>query len=422
MYRLFKLDMGLLAHRNAWYLIVEMFWASMLSAAATFNAAYAIRLGATNTQVSLLSSVPALMAVLVSIPAGRFLQKRSKRKPWLLWAIGIYRFGFLLVIFVPWLPEGLLSQGLLLVLLLVTISIPAHFFNVGFIPMLSEVIPEEMRAAVFSARNIFFNVVLSVCGLLFGFWLDRIRFPINYQTLYLFGFACSMVSIYFLTRVEVPDSPAAPAPIPGTRSLRARWELFRRAAAEKPGFTRITFNTLLHGLGVWMALPLYVLYFVRQLGAGEGWLGVNGTAASLGTILGYLLWRRIIQRQGEANILRFTIVCVGLYPIFVGLSDSLSLILLGTAVNGLLVPGVNLSHFNTLLRVTPPDERPSYTALYMTTANIGAFVSPILGVGLANVIGLAPALIICGTLSMIGSLSFWLWPVERKILSQPTVS
>jgi sugar phosphate permease len=165
-----------------------------------------------------------------------------------------------------------------------------------------------------------------------------------------------------------------------------------------------------------MALPLYVLYFVRQLGATEGWLGINGTVASLATIVGFTIWRKIIQRRGEADILRLTIVCVGLYPVFVGLAESLTLILLGTAINGLLVPGVNLSHLNTLLRVTPPDERPAYTALYITTANMGAFVCPLLGVALANWVGLDAALVFCGALSILGSTSFWIWPVEKPVL------
>ena len=112
----------------------------MLSAAATFNAAYAIRLGATNTQISLLTSVPALIAVLVSIPAGRFFARRAKRKPWLMWALWLHRSGFLLVALVPWLPAGWISHGMLLVVILVVISAPAHFFNVGWIPLLSEVV------------------------------------------------------------------------------------------------------------------------------------------------------------------------------------------------------------------------------------------------------------------------------------------
>jgi len=414
MHRLFRLDLTQVEHRNAWYLVIEIFWASMLSAAATFNAAYAIRLGATNTHVSLLTSVPALIAVLVSIPAGRFLARRAKRKPWLMWALWLHRSGFLLVALVPWLPAGWISHGLMLVIILVVISAPAHFFNVGWFPLLSEVIPEDMRATVISARNIFYNVVLSASGLLFGFWLERIVFPINYQVLYVFGFLCSVLSMFYLTKVDVPDSPTTPAGLPGQKSLKQRWEESVQALTGHPGFMRITVNTLLHGLGVWLALPLYVLFFVRQLGANEGWLGINGTVASLATIAGYALWRWIIIRRGEPSILRLTIMCVGLYPIAVGLLNSLPLILIATLFNGLLVPGVNLSHFNTLLKVTPERDRPGYTAIYITLANIGAFICPLVGVALANTFGLKPTLIACGVLSILGSTSFWLWPVVKE--------
>ena len=73
LWRFFKINLAKVDDRNAWYLVLEIFWASILGSVATFNAAYAIRLGADNFQVSLLSSIPALVAVLVSFPAGVFL-------------------------------------------------------------------------------------------------------------------------------------------------------------------------------------------------------------------------------------------------------------------------------------------------------------------------------------------------------------
>jgi hypothetical protein len=68
------------------YLLLEIFWASMVIAAATFNAAFAIRLGSSNASVGLLTSLPALLAVMISIPAGRFLKSRTNGKSWVLGA------------------------------------------------------------------------------------------------------------------------------------------------------------------------------------------------------------------------------------------------------------------------------------------------------------------------------------------------
>lgn len=412
MHRFLHIDINNPDDRNAWYLCLEIFFASILASAATFNAAFALRSGATNTAVGLLTSLPALVAVLVSIPAGRFLQVRARRKPWILASLMLHRAGFLVVALLPWVQLAGISPGSLVVLVLVVAVIPVHFFNVGFIPMLTEIVPENRRASVFTARNILYNAMLSLCGFLFGLWLNQVAFPLNYQVMYVFAFVASLLSLYFLVKVQVPDSQPVQPPALARPSLKAQWYLFRAEMADHPGFMRLTINTLLHGIGLWAAAPLYILYFIRDLGANEAWLGLNGMIASLCTIGGFALWRWVMGRWGELETVKRTIVCLGLYPVLVGLLPALTPILFATALNGLLTPGVNLSHFTTLLKVTPPENRPGYTAMYITIVNIGAFICPLLGVALANQIGLAPTLVGCGLVSMLGSTSFWFWSVK----------
>jgi MFS family permease len=414
LWHFFKINLTNQNDRNAWYLVLEMFWASILGSIAVFNAAFAIRLGADNFQVGLLASIPALMAVLVSIPAGQFLQRRSRRTPWVYGSLLAHRSGYLLVALAPLLGFIGIEPGLLVVLILVGISAPAHFFNVGWIPLLADVVPENRRAAVFTARNIVNQATLSVMVFVCGQWLNRVVFPINYQAMYLIGFAASMLSMYYLFKMHVPDSPVVqPENAPKVRSVGDFLRKTREALTGQPAFLRITVNTLLHGFGVWMAGPLYALYFVRVLNANDAWLGLNGTVASVGTIAGYSLWRWLMTRWGESISLKRTIVLVGVYPVLVGLTPSLPLILIYGALNGLIIPGTNLAHFNTLLKVTPSEARPSYTAIYMTIMNIGATICPLISVALASLIGLEAMLIVAGLLSIIGSTSFWWWPVVQ---------
>jgi MFS family permease len=402
-----------------------MFWATMLSSASTFNAAFAIRLGASNTIVSLLTSLPALLAFMIAIPAGQFLNSRRQTKPWLLGSLAIHRAGYLLVLLSPLMSLFGIPPGTLVVLAIVATSPPASFFNVGFIPMLTEVIPEKKRAGVLAARNIIYNITFSLCGLLLGLWLDRVIFPFNYQAMYLFGIGCSFISIYFLVKIQVSHPSAIQQPAQATGASTQRSRLFFRDAFQKhPGFVRIAVNTLLHGLGLWAISPLYVLYYVRTLGASDTWLGLLGTVSSLSTIFGYIFWRWLMGRWGEAKTLKRTIVLAGIFPILVGLLPSLSLILIAAALNGLLSPGIGLSHMSTLMKVTPADNRPGYTAVYMTLNNIGAFLLPFAGIALANRFSFAPILIAFGLLSVIGSTSFLWWPVktpddERRLEALP---
>lgn len=422
LWRLFKIDLSRRDDRNAWYLVAEIFWASILGSVATFNAAYAIRLGANNFEVSLLNSIPALMAVLVSFPAGQFLQRKRRAAPWVMGSLFLNRVGYLFVAAAPLLHLFNLSSGMVAVSILVLLSIPGNFFNVGWTPLLAEIVPENRRAAVFTARNIINQATVCVVVFLCGQWLNAVVFPLNYQVLYGFGFVISLLSSYFLYKLEIPDGPEPPAAAaPMLRlPLAERFQHVHQSAVDfwnemvrQPEFTRITMNTLMHGFGIWMAGPLYTLYYVRELNASDAWLGINGTLASLGTIAGYSLWRWLISKWGEPLVLKRTIVLLGLYPSLVGLSPSLTLILGLGILNGLAVPGVNLAHYNTLLRVIPADARPRYTAIYMTVLNVGAFICPMIALVFADWIGLGPMLVISGLLSVIGSTSFWWQPVTQ---------
>ena len=416
MHRLLHLNLRNLEDRNAWYLILEIFWASMLASATTFNAAFALRLEASNTQIGFLTSLPSLVAILVSIPAGNFIHRRAQAKPWLLWSLAIYRSGYLLIALLPWLPIPRQTLGEMVIWILIGFTSLAHFFNVGFLPMLTEVIQEENRASVFAARYIFYNISMSVCGFLFGIWLEKVSFPINYQSMYILGFLTSMLSVYFLVKIQVPPkSPLTKVEPARTISFREQWRTIRQDLSKNPGFARITMNTLMHGLGLWIAAPLYVLYYVRVRGADEAWLGLNGTIMTSFTILGFAIWRWIMARWGEPKTLKWTILWIGVYPLVVGLLPSLTPVLFMSALNGLLSPGVTLSHTNTLMKVTPPENRPGYTAAYMTITSIGAFICPLIGVAVANLIGIAPTLVTCGIICILGSSSFTWHPVHQKV-------
>jgi len=406
-----------LARRNAHFLVIEIFWAAFLGAAATFCAAFALRLGATNHEIGLLTSLPALLALLITIPAGHFLSRRAQVMPWITGSLLIYRLGFLVVAFVPWLPID--AKGSLLVWVIVAFTLPAHFFGVGWNSMLADVIPEVDRSRVFAIRNGLSAVALTAGIYACGIWLESSPFPQNYQVMFGVGVATSLLSIYYIIKIKIPEplhpvarreQPAAASPWQGMREMFSPTGKMR----SHPDFMRIVVNTLLHGMGLWMIAPLYVLYFVRSMGAAEGWLGINGMLGNLTPVLGYYVWQKAIERWGENWVLKWSIVLVGVYPVLVGLSPSLTVILVWTALNGLIVPGVGLSHFPMLLKVCPDEDRPLYMGVYTTIMNVGASVMPLAGVFLADLFGIVPVLVAGGLLCIAGSASFVFNPLRTE--------
>ena len=234
---------------NIWYLYVEVFWAAMLSAAAAFNATYAIRLGATNTMIGWLSSAPALLAVFFLVPSARFLERKTQRAPWIWGSLFIARLGYGLIAMLPWLITG--HRAEVVVGLLIVISIPSTFFSAGFNPLLADVVPERDRARVFANRNIIAGLTIAVLTFLAGRWLEaatHIRwaaFPANFQVMYIIGFLASVVSSAYLLKIRAPESKIVERPPRQKVSLAQLRAMF----GQNRNFARIILNTLLFGFG-----------------------------------------------------------------------------------------------------------------------------------------------------------------------------
>lgn len=417
----YPLHINLLRHsgmttddRNALNLCVELFWAALMSCVASFNAAFALRLGAQNRHIALLTSLPALMAAVISIPAGRFLERCTNFKRWVLGSLLVHRLGYALVACLPWLPSWGANRGAILVALLIIIGLPAHFFNVGFHALLAEVVPPRRRAAVFATRSTI-NVATTSIGLfLVGQWLSRIAYPFNYQTAYLGGLLAGMLSMVYLYRLRVPDARAsAPVTSPNYSLPQTRWREALKLLQNCPQFMRFTINTFIYNLAAWAVAPLYVLYYVRERGADEGWLGLLGTVSNVSAIVGYAIWRRVIARRGEYPVLRLSASGAGIFPILAGISPTLPPILAAAALDGLIVTAINLSHYTMFLRVVPDERRPLFIGVYITLMNAGAFLMPLVGVALAEWAGLTTIILGCGVCRFLTGLLFHFWPIRE---------
>jgi len=411
-HRTFKLDHGNGEDKNASFLIAEMFWASFLGSAASFGAAFALRLGASNADIGLLSSIPSLLVILVALPAGRFIMGRHNPKKWIVASLAVHRASFTLIVLLPFVIGFGLPVGTISVWIFILIGIPAHFFNIGFFSLLADVVSEERRATVFSARAIVNNAASAVLIFVFGVWLKEAPYPVNYQVMFGVGILTSFISIQYLAKIVVPHRPP---PTASRLSLFEEVRKLRVALLENAGFRSIVRNTFIQAFLLWTAGPLFILYYIKTCGADEGWLGVNGTVSGLVTIASYVFWRRWMHRFGESTTLKITMVLASTFPLLVGLSPSLVLILLANALNAFANAGVGLSHFNTLLKVMPENSRTEYTAYWSFLMNAGACVAPLVGVQLSEWLGLAPTLVLCGVVSTLGALSFTFWPVRVPV-------
>jgi predicted MFS family arabinose efflux permease len=163
--------------------------------------------------------------------------------------------------------------------------------------------------------------------------------------------------------------------------------------------------------------PLYIIFFVTELGAADSWVGLYTTVIHVGIVVGYWLWRRITQQMGDFPALLFALPLAASYPFLVAFLPNLSIILVVGLIAHLFVPGVDLNHSLIFMRSIPPNRRHIGIAFYSMVMNLGAFVGPIVGVALAGQFGIRNTLLVGGLMRAAGVLMFYRFPMDERRLT-----
>jgi len=397
-------------------LYLDIFAASILAAAVNFNGAFALRLGASNALIGLMSALPALITMLGMVPASAVIVRRGARWPVMLRSLFATRVLLFGVVLIPWLVPAS-HQAVVLVGLLTFRFLTVLLFSAGFDSVLADIVPPRLRAQVFSWRNILSTAAVIIALLLIRPWLQWAPFPLNYQVVYLVGGLGGLVSMWFLTRMKVPPTEQAAS----GQARRFSLATIGEAVRERPQYVRFLINTMVGNLGAFLATPLYIIFYVRALHASDAWIASSTLVANIAAMLGFVIARRLLPRFGEGLLLRVTWPLTGLLPLLIGLSGSLHAVLAIIFWYQLVTPVLNLSHYNMLLDVCPQGQRPTYISVFSSLNNALAFVLPMVGVALADTIGPAAGLVISGAIWMVGGLLFSLWPVRVADTSRSPV-
>lgn len=394
-------------------LYLDVTWFGVLSGiTSTFVSVFAIRLGASNTLVGLLVSLPALINIFWLIPSARIIERQRRRLPIILLAGFLQRVGYLLVALMPFVlrthrPEALVA-------LVALITLPTATLSVAFTSLIAEVVPIGKRAQVVSTRNMLVSIISTVTMLISGKLLDLLPFPLNYQLLFGAGFAASLVSLYYVSRIKIADASVAESRPRHKTPLVTRLRRSLKQIANQRDFVRFSASAFVFQWGLYLPSALYAIYRVRNLGASDTWIGLLSMTQSAVTIVTYLYWGKVASRKGNRRVLLISSLGVVLYPVLTGLSPRVELLLLPSIIAGIFGAGFNLSFFNTLLEVCPQERRPSFVALNTTVINVAAFLAPLLGISLANFLDIRIALFIAGGVRLLGVGLFYQLIVRKR--------
>ena len=385
--------------RNYLNVQIDAVGIGLASAAAPFLPVFLTRMGATNNEVGLLTAMPAFTGLLFALLVGRFLQGRRRIVPWFSAARLLVVSSYALTGIVPFLvPPDYAVRAVLLIWALA--SIPQVVVNVAFSVVMNAVAGPQHRYDLMSRRWSILGLTTAIAVAVVGQILDWLSFPVNYQLMFMGLSVGGLISFYFSSHITLPDNE--PPPRVEGLSAAQRFRGFVGLIRGEPAFLSFTFKRFVFLSGTALALPLFPLYYVRELNASDAWIGIINTAQVAVMLVGYVLWVRQGRRRGSRFVLMATTLGLALHPALTAVTHSVELIALYAGFAGIFQAGLDLVLFDELMRTVPPKYSATFVALAQSMQNLSSVLAPIVGTVLSTYIGLSGALIASALLRLAG--------------------
>lgn len=371
----------------------------LASAAAPFLPVFLARLGASNFQVGLLTAMPALAGFLLAMGIGYFLQTRRNIVPWFSGARLLTNVAYALTGIAPFLlPRDYIVPAVLLIWAAVTI--PQTVVNISFSVVMNAVAGPERRYELMSRRWSILGFTTAVTVAIMGQILDRLSFPFNYQVVFLALSVGGLISYYYSSHIELPDTE--PPPVQPDLSRSQRLGGFVGLIRGEPAFLAFTAKQFVYTAGTALALPLFPLYYVHDVKASDTWIGLINTSQTAIVLVGYYIWVRESKRHGGRFVLLCTTFGMALFPALVAMTHQVGWIALYAGAAGIFQAGLNLVFFDELMKTVPPRYSATFVALSQSLQNLAMVIAPLFGTLLADQIGLGNALLLSALLRFIG--------------------
>jgi MFS family permease len=398
--------------RNFRNVQIDAIGVSISNVAAPFLPVFLTRLGASNFQVGLLSTMPGVTGLVLAIIVGRFLQTRRNVVPWFslsrLMVISCYALTGLLTLL---LPQKIIVNSTLAIWAFATL--PQVALAVAFSVVMNAVAGPEGRYALLSRRWAIFGLTTVIGTFLITRVIDLVPFPTNYAFMFLGLSLGGLISFYFSNRIRIPDQP--PAPLSKSSSPAETARNYVRLLRGAPAFTSFVSKRLVYLSGIALSAPLFPLYFVRVVGATDKNIGTISMTISLVMLFGYFLWTRISRRRGSRIVMLATTFGVMLYPALTAFTHRVELIFVYAGLYGLFQAGLDLVFFDELMKTVPAEYSATFVSLAQSLQYLSAILAPLVGTWLADTIGLSGGLLVSTGLRLLGFLLFLVPDKKRTV-------
>jgi MFS family permease len=394
---------------NVSFVLLEAAFIGILNTIDPFLPVFLTRLGATTFQVSLITSMPAVAGLFLTIPAGQFLMNSPNILDWYRFPRLAFGVAYFLVAITPFFFHSQKVSVLVILAVLGIATFPTVIFMITFSIVMNAVAGPRGRYELM-ARRLTIIVLTSAACMAFGGWfLEQVPFPLNYQYLFLILSVIGGAAVfYFASRIKLPDnSKPRTRKVPIMETLRG----YQKILKENPTFSSFVWIRFVFILGLSTAIPLIPIYYVKEAQASDAWIGAINTVQLIIMVFGYTYWMRKARgSMPNHTILLWTTLILGLYPALIASTHQLFLIILIAGLAYFFQAGLDLVFFDELMRLVPPEDSIQYVSLAQSVQYIGMIGGPILGSIVASWLGLAGALYVAAGIRLLAFFLFFFHP------------
>jgi MFS family permease len=366
---------------------------------------FALAYGASNGQIGIVTASANLLGAISLFPGARLVEQFGRRKSVVVWtAGGVGRAALLLLALLPVLVNRPEVAIFAIILLNGLRSMMTNLGNPAWTAIAADLVPGAMRGRYFGSRNLAIGLAGLAVAPLAGLIIRELNGRqgndlFGYQFVFLLSFAFGLLAT--LSYQRIPE----PATTPSQLQKYQAGDL-GQALRNSPGFLGLVVSAFIWNLSLQIAGPFFNVYLVNNLQASTAMVGLVNGMSSFASLLGQLLFGRLLDSRGAFWLQRFTGLTIPLLPlawVFVREAWQVNLI---NFFGGALWAGYNLSNFNLLLEMTPEEQRPRAVALYQTAVFSSAVLGPLLGGYLADAVSFQLIFILSCVGRYIGTFAF----------------
>jgi MFS family permease len=356
--------------------------------APTFLPAYLHQVSGSNAIVGLGLALQQVGGVISPIFGATRIEHRTKVMPAAIWMGSLARVMVLGMAIAGWLMKGMpLAYALLGLMFLFGLFMGAQ--RVVFSLLIAKVIPISRRGRLQAWRNATGSGIASVLAFVAGkYFIGPNLFGNGYSTTFVFAFILTSMGLWAMQWLV--KEPEPPTTRPQAR-FRDRFRDLPRLISQDRSYGFFLVVQML-AVSARIATPFYILYVVQKLhlhGLAQigPVLGLLSTANMLGDTLSNFVWGTLGDKTGFRLVLLLGIVLWAATTLLLMNVDQTWLIALAFFGLGAAQAGYMMSSQTMILEFGHRDELPMRIAVSATAESITATLGPLIGGGLADLLG-----------------------------------